>query len=86
MTPEQKKVLYDLKSSVDRILFILESDNKTNDIGLVEKVNKMDKTLQQLLMREEIYKAKASVWGVIGGAVISIVLMFLKFLMAKFIG
>jgi len=86
MTPEQKRALYDLKASVDRILFILESDNTTNQMGLVEKVNTMNKTLNQLLMREEIFKAKASVWGVIGGAIVSIVIIFVKFLIAKFLG
>lgn len=58
-----------LETSMQRILQILESDSRTNEKGLVEKVGDLQKSLSELLTREKIYKAKAGVWGTVGGII-----------------
>lgn len=47
-----------LEQKVDRILFYLESDSRTNQEGLIEKVNRIDKVQSE-------YKAKLSVLTVV---------------------
>jgi len=49
-----------LEQKVDRILFYLESDRTTNQEGLVEKVNRLDRVQSEILTRESAYKAKLS--------------------------
>ncbi|MCD5382440.1 MAG: hypothetical protein LR017_04000 [Candidatus Pacebacteria bacterium] len=88
MTPLEKKDFYKrfdtLEKSIDRILGILESDDKIKEQGLVEKVNSMNRKLTDLLTREKVYKAKATTWGVIGGAVGTALFWFVKVLFTKF--
>lgn len=73
MTPEEKKEFYkrftSIDKRVDRILGILESDDRIKEKGLVEKVSQMQNDLKELLIREKVYKAKATTWGIIGGAI-----------------
>lgn len=49
-----------LEQKVDRILFYLESDRTTNQEGLVEKVNRLDRVQSGILTREKVFKAKAA--------------------------
>jgi len=49
-----------LDQKVDRILFYLESDRTTNQEGLVEKVNRLDRVQSEILSRETAFKAKIS--------------------------
>jgi len=49
-----------LEQKVDRILFYLESDRTTNQEGLVEKVNRIDRIQSDMLTREKTFKAKVS--------------------------
>lgn len=58
----------DLTKKVDKILFYLESDEKTKQEGLVEKVSRIDSELENLLTREKVYLAKFSVFAFFGGA------------------
>ena len=89
MTPLEKKDFYKrfdtLEKSIDRILGILESDDKIKEQGLVEKVNSMNRKLTDLLTREKVYKAKATTWGVIGGAIGTALFWFAKILLTKII-
>lgn len=75
--------LDEVKHKVDRILFILESDDATKTKGLVEKVNEMADDLEDLLTRERVYKAKATTWGIVGGAVITCLGWAGKFIITK---
>lgn len=61
--------IQDLTSKVDRILYYLESDPKTKQEGLVEKVNRIDTELENLLVREKVYVARFSVAAFFGGAI-----------------
>ena len=59
-----------LDQKVERILFLLEADPKMGQEGLVNKVNRIEKTQDEMLVREKVYKAKIFAWagaiGVIG--------------------
>ena len=57
----------DLNQKVDRILYYLESDPKTKQEGLVEKVSRIDADLENLLTREKVYLAKFSALALAGG-------------------
>jgi len=80
MDTEEKE---EVKKQLARVLFILESDNKTHQKGVVERVSDIDRKLTDLLTREKVYKAKATTWGIIGGALSTVLLWFLKFGIAK---
>jgi len=86
---EEKKNFYKRFATLDlgiaRILNILESDDKIGEKGLVKTVHTMEKTLAELLIREKIYKAKGTVWGIIGGAIFTCCVWFGKYLVTKFI-
>jgi hypothetical protein len=60
--------LESLSKKVDRILSYLESDPATKQEGLVEKVNRIDKELESLLIREKVYLAKFTSAAFVGGA------------------
>lgn len=89
MTPQEKKDFYKrfdtLERRIDRILGILETDDAIKQKGLVEKVSSMQTMLNELLTREKIYKAKATTWGVIGGAVGTALIWILKIIFTKLI-
>ena len=83
MTPEEKEQLYNRLNKVDtnitRILFILESDNKINNKGLVETVQDNKRTIDNLLLEKKIENAKNGVWGVVGGAIATVIFTIIKF-------
>jgi hypothetical protein len=60
--------LESLSKKVDRILSYIESDSATKQEGLVEKVNRIDKEVDSLLMREKVYLAKFTSAAFVGGA------------------
>jgi hypothetical protein len=70
----------DLTQKVDRILYYLESDPKTKQEGLVEKVNRIDSDLESLLIREKVYVAKFSTAAFLGGAFFTGIWSFLKYI------
>lgn len=88
MSPIEKKEIYkrfdSLEKGMIRILGILESDEKIKEKGLVEKVNQMQSDLNELLTREKVYKAKATTWGVIGGALTTGLFWIIKTIATKF--
>lgn len=73
----------DLEKKIDKILFYLESDATTNQKGLVERVSLLAKNVSEIMKREEIFKGKATVWGIVGGALLSIIIWIGKFLISK---
>ncbi len=74
-----------MEHTLDEILLILKSNADYNQKGVVEKVSDISRDLSELLVREKVYKAKASTWGVIGGAVVTGILWLGKFLITKII-
>lgn len=73
----------DLNQKVDRILYYLESDPKTKQEGLVEKVSRIDADLENLLTREKVYLAKFSALAFVGGAVFQLCWIFLQKIFMK---
>lgn len=73
----------DLNQKVDRILYYLESDPKTKQEGLVEKVSRIDADLENLLTREKVYLAKFSALAFAGGAVFQLCWIFIQKLFMK---
>ena len=78
MESEERKTLDRLDSTVTKILFHLESDPRTNTKGLVEKFGIMEEQIKDLLTRERIYKAKAGVYGIFGGAALWLIKEFIS--------
>lgn len=70
--------IQDLTSKVDRILYYLESDPKTKQEGLVEKVNRIDNEMENLLIREKVYVAKFSLAAFFGGAIFTAIWQLIK--------
>ncbi len=70
MDPLQKEVLDKLSSDTTRILFYLENDKSTGRIGLVEKVQQIEDRQNQMLVREKVFRAKAGVFGFLGGGLL----------------
>lgn len=58
---------------IDRILSILENDDTINKVGLVHQVAINEKRLDAIEEREKIYTAKATILGIIGGIIITII-------------
>lgn len=58
---------------IDRILSILENDDSINKIGLVHQVQQNQNRLDVLEQKEKIYNAKATLLGVVGGLLITII-------------
>lgn len=87
MTSEEKKEFYGhinkLNKSVDRILFLLESDSRTNNKGLVETVQDNKKVIDTMLLERKIENAKNSVWGIVGGAIVTGCYALLNYFLSK---
>jgi len=77
------KKLDHLSNDLTKVLFIMQSDPKTNERGLVERVRLIEESLNELLNRENIYKAKATVFGLIGGAIITVIFWLIKIFVSK---
>jgi hypothetical protein len=78
---EEQQIETDKK--ISRILYYLEDDPLTNTKGLVSRQQETNDKLDGILEREKIYKAKATVWGMVGAALFSGALWVVKFLLAK---
>lgn len=68
----------EIEKKVDRILMYLESDPKTKQEGLVEKVSRIDTELENLLIREKLYVAKFSLAAFFGGAIFTAIWQLIK--------
>ncbi len=87
LTRDEKKEFYrrfsELDKGITRILGILESDDTIKKRGLAETVKIMGNDLSELLTREKVYKAKATTWGIVGGAVGTALVWGAKILITK---
>lgn len=87
MDLEEKKIFNEridkLDRNVQKILFILESDNRTNSKGLVETVHENKAKVKELESSEKLMKQRMASYGAIGGAVITAFLWFVKQLISK---
>lgn len=66
-----KNDVADLKVGMQRILYLLENDNKTNSKGLVEQV-RINTSFRQ------DFKSKTTLMGMVGGGLVAIGLWILK--------
>lgn len=69
--------IQEITKKVDKILFYLESDEKTKQEGLVEKVGRIDSELDNLLGREKVYLARFSIIAFLGGAIFQLIWLFI---------
>jgi hypothetical protein len=72
-----------LVQDVKKILFLLESNESLGQEGLIKKVNRIDATLAELLVREKIYRIKATTWGAIAGVIAGASTMGVKAIAVK---
>jgi len=63
-----------LEKKVDKILYYLESDAATNQKGLVEKTEHNAYEIYKINNKIGIWEAKASVFGLVGGAIFTFLL------------
>lgn len=56
-----------LSQKIDRILYILENDDKTNRKGLVQDVADMKLSIEEIIFEKKIFAAKVAFLGVVGG-------------------
>lgn len=80
MTKDDRDKFQSMESNVHRILHLLEGDESFHLPGLAQKVNDIDGKLNGLIEREKIYRAKATVFGVVGGFLVSVIAYLGKFL------
>ena len=78
MTAEDRKRFERMEDDIQRILFILESDDRTNSKGLVETVQNNKSSIDKIYSEHQVLKAIASIWGVIGAAIFSFVVWVVK--------
>lgn len=77
---ETQSQITQLLTSTQRILYILESDDKTKSKGLVEKVDDMQDHIDDIIINN---KAKNIFYGAGAGLAITIIAWFLKFVITK---
>lgn len=61
-----------IEKAIDKITFYVYSDSSTNRKGLAEKIEILEKILSDVITREQVYKAKATVWGMVGAALVTV--------------
>lgn len=61
-----------LSQKIDRILYILENDDKTNRTGLVQDVADMKTAIEDIIVEKKMFAAKVAVLGVVGGFLFSV--------------
>lgn len=69
MPPAEKQTL---SQKIDRILYILENDEKTNRTGLVQDVADMKLSIEDIIFEKKMFAAKVAFLGVVGGFIFSI--------------
>lgn len=68
-----KKELKEVSDQNQKILYYLNSDPATKRKGLVEKLDIMEEMMNEMIVREKILKAKATVYGTVGSFVFMII-------------
>jgi len=69
-----------LEIKLDKILFYMNNDPQTGKKGVIAEMEDLKKTISELLTREKVYQAKASVYGVVGGALVIVAGKVIAFL------
>lgn len=59
----------ELTAKVDKILFYLYNDDKTDTKGLVQQVRDMRHDLDKVIVNQKISMAKRAVWNTVFGAI-----------------
>lgn len=72
MAPEKQTI----NQKLDRVLYILENDDKTNRKGLVEDVADMKLNIEELIFKQKMFAAKVAFLGMVGGFLFSFGLWF----------
>lgn len=60
-----------IEKSIERMSFYIYSDSNTNRKGLAEKLEILESILDDVITREKIYRAKATVWGMVGAGILT---------------
>lgn len=60
-----------LRDDLQRLLFYMNNDGQTGRRGIVAEMEELKKTISDLLTREKVYRAKAGVWGIVGGIIVT---------------
>lgn len=86
----QQKEIDELKEKVDesdkkldRILNILESDDKIKSPGLVERMKLAENKIEEIIIQRVISKTKAGVYGSVGAGVLIILWELVKYAFSK---
>lgn len=74
---EIKKTVKHLENQNKRILFLLESDNKTNHIGYGQRITEVEDRVSKLETFKTTITVKLLVLGVIGGIISAIAVNWL---------
>lgn len=56
-----------LDQKIDRVLYILENDDKTSRKGLVKQVEDMEQALDEIILNQKMFAFKVAFLGAIGG-------------------
>lgn len=73
MNTEAENKIDKLQKSIEQVLFYLHSDPHTNRKGLVEELDVMKRTIDDIIIRDKVFKAKASVWGAVGATILTVI-------------
>ena len=56
-----------LDQKIDRVLYILENDDKTDRKGLVKQVEDMEQALDDIILNQKMFAFKVAFLGALGG-------------------
>ena len=56
-----------LDQKIDRVLYILENDDKTSRKGLVKQVEDMEQALDEIILNQKMFAFKVAFLGALGG-------------------
>ena len=56
-----------LEQKIDRVLYILENDDKTDRKGLVKQVEDMEQALDEIILNQKMFAFKVAFLGALGG-------------------
>ena len=60
-----------LEQKIDRVLYILENDDKTDRKGLVKQVEDMEQALDEIILNQKMFAFKVAFLGALGGFLFS---------------
>ena len=56
-----------LEQKIDRVLYILENDDKTDRKGLVKQVEDMEQALDEIILNQKMFAFIVAFLGALGG-------------------